>query len=178
MELSVWKRAADLKLKTMIDAFSDGKGTVNMSEDLKSSELTLTKETAPILPDYLSGIGGRAKTEMSITGEASNTQTLRTAAANIVMAIGDLRPFTTPLTFRTYAAALNTPADEDRKRLYDALSELEQNIRGATTPVAIEQESSGPLYIWAAVANLDTTDPETASVPLLLAPTEEEATAL
>lgn len=143
-------------------------GTVKLLVDLKDPGLTLTQETAPVLPEYTSAFGS--------AGDPKNTQTLRAVAANIVSAIGDYGPFETPDTFRQYANELKQADIKMGGGLYSAMSELEQAIRGDPTPVLIESPDEQKLYIWVAVANLDV-KPEEAIVPLL-SPTEEDAVRL
>ncbi len=166
LSLAEWRAKAKVKLDAMTGTFEEGGGTTKMLESLKDEALKLTPESPIVLPEYDTPLGGASKVRMATEGPGSvNTQTLRTLAANIVLAIKDMSHFETPLAFRNFVATLNTiQSDEEQKRLYSALSDLERVIRGGTEPVSI---SSGPLYIWAAVANLDTINPEEASVPLL-----------
>ena len=147
----------------------EGRGGIDLMEELKTPELALTEETAPILAE--SG-HSNARTETYVSAD-QNTQTLMTAAANIVERIG-ITPFKTVAAFESFAQGLSSTPDQDQKPTYEFLSNLEASLRGdpVVEYVKIEDKDTYPLLIWAAVAYIDHEKAEALAVPLLL-PTEE-----
>lgn len=168
-ELSAWRSLATPRLERLRLKIEEGRGGVDLLEELKTPELTLTEETAPVLTE--SGrSNSRTETYVSLD---QNTQTLMTAAANIVERIG-IAPFKTVSAFESFAQGLSSTPDQDQKPTYEFLSNLEATLRGdpAVGYVKIEDKDTHPLFIWAAVANIDYEKAESFTVPLLL-PTEE-----
>jgi hypothetical protein len=167
--MDAWRVNANQVLGPLRAAKGEGRADVDLLETLKSSVLTLTQETAPLVISRVD----EGRTNMYVADE-KNTQNLATAISNVIERNG-AEMFTSQTAFKNFVTGLTASSDDDQSRTFEFLSELEAIIREnpAVKYVDIKDESTYPLYIWVAAANIDRT--AVTAVPLLDAPPPQEA---
>jgi hypothetical protein len=164
MSMDTWRVNADQVLAPLKKDKEEGRGDVNLLEKLKYLTLTLTQETAPLVLSR----EDEGRTEMHVADD-KNTQNLASAISNVIDLNG-LGMFSSQTDFKNFVIGLINSPDDNQKRTYEFLSELEATIRGKSGVkyVDIKDDSNYPLYIWAAAANVDSA--KIAPVPFLGAP--------
>lgn len=168
IDLEKWKSIADEK-KTIENA----KDSLDILRALKDSRLEMTDKTAPDISLFTIG------KPSSVEGipPAKTGQTLLSAISNILIQTGE-ETFSNPTIFKEKMNMLkNLPVDEfyQGKDLYQFIEQLESFLRESKTstsptPVDITNTDNYPLYIWFAAANIDRSELEETSLPVLEAP--------
>jgi hypothetical protein len=151
MSMDTWRVNADQILAPLKEAKGEGRADSNLLEILKSSTLTLTQETAPLVLSR----EDEGRSNMFVPDE-KNTQNLASAISNVIDLNGQ-DMFSSQTAFKNFVIGLINSPDDNQKRTYEFLSELEATIRGKSDVkyVDIKDDSTYPLYIWTAAANVD-----------------------
>lgn len=158
MDLATWKTTVANKRDAL-----KGQMDYSISEKLKSQDLTLTRETAPLLPSI------QGKTELlGPTDPEQAAQTLLAAAASMVSQLG-ADTFSSPQTFKDKINALNNDPTlrESTSKLRAFMAELEKELSSKQEPIDLTNETNYPLFIWFAAANYDISKTDDELVPIL-----------
>jgi hypothetical protein len=158
MGLAIWKTTVAKKRGELT-----GQLDYSIPEKLKHEELTLKRETAPLLPSPITGIS-----EFAAANPEQDAQTLLAAAASMISQL-DKGTFSSPQIFKDKITALRNDPNlrEDTGRLLNYMAELEQGLRDTKDVIVLTDETNYPLFIWYAVANYDISKTDEELVPIL-----------